>query len=719
MSPSALLDLWRDRWAKPAISALLIPYRDGTLSRRLEAFAFAPVWRNRPWRWGVRMAACLALLWATALPLTANAQIVFAIAVTAVVVYVRRFAGGILPLALACLSIVLSLRYFHWRVSSTLPSGAGGLDFAWAFALWSAELLMWLCSALMVARRLLPLHRTTTQQEGLAMSRPAVDAILWIEHATLAELQAQWKAVRALQWPDQRINLRAMCANEPTPEIAAWLLSQGLSATRWAPSEQQPPWERVDLSAIDAGTMLVWILDVRSPPVPPLFLTGCVACFADNPLLGLLHTPANPWTAGSTAQATPSSAGASHGCARHALVRRSALEDIVRPPHRRDPLHNSMATCMEMAGWEQAQLDAIGPPSPRCIYAAGTSTGVLRFRRLLDALWVRLRFFRPLAHTLWVLTPIVAFWLGTLPIQSTLLTLTAFLLPHWLMAHLAAAASDHRGRLTFSLLLRELVLPVYLQVRTTQSFLRTHWHHLGQRWRANRSMRDPALPWAQWIAVLAWVALNAWACAQASMALRNSHQPWNGSILILLALWAAWNILQAFSKLAIDKEALLVMQTHAQRQSVEAMVQWAGQRPLPCMARNFPQTKLTLEWPSALDFPEQPRLNDSVHFSLFHGFLEYPFEGRVTAIQSNRLQLQVAAADLAAYQALAGAIFSRDAQWPRWLPARDADNLLPSRVRAVLGVLEASFYNLTVQASLTRWVQRLRKWLRPGNHHHV
>lgn len=720
MTPATLLDLWRDRWAKPAIDTLFVPYRDSALNQRLEAFALSSAWRGRAWGRIVLVLSGLTALVAMMLPLTSNAQIVFAFSILAVVVYARRFAGGVLPLILACLSLVLSLRYFFWRVDTTLPTNASALDFAWAFALWSAEFFLWLGSALMVLQRLWPLHQKPCRLEEPPVAWPAVDIILWVEHATLAQLQTQCKAVQALAWPAQRITLHAMCAHEPDPDIQAWAQTQKLSLTHVASSAQYP-WEQILHLGKDLSAPFVWVLDVRSPPTDPRFLQDTLGWFTDNPSLGLLHTPLHPLADTVPAQALLCGID---GRAQHVLMRRSALEDIASAKMPRPSVDNSAATCARQTDWEHAWLmvhtpsSAPAAPSITCVYAH-LPAYVPQVHLLLNALRDRILFYRPLARALWMLTPVALLWLKALPIQSTLLTLAAFLLPHWLMAQLAVAASDNRGRLTFSLLLRELVLPLYLLIRTAQSFVRTQCQHLGQHWLRRSGVRDPALPWSRWGTALTWIVLNTWACVHALHALHRSPQPWNGSVLIVLALWAGWNAMQAVGTLAVEKEGRLVEKTHAQRQNVEAMVQWSGQRPLPCVASNFPQTALILEWPPTVPLLDRPQPGQPVFFSLFHGYHEYTFEGHITSLQASRLQLQVTPADLGAYRALASAIFSRDAQWPRWLPARDADRLLPSRVRTLLDILETAFYNLTVQASLALWMQRLRKWLRPGNHHHV
>lgn len=715
MTPSTLLALWRDRWAKPAINVLFVPYRDSALSKYLEDFALAPAWRSRPWRWSVRLLSALAALGVIALPLTPNAQIVFAFVIAAVVVYVRRFAGGVLPWTLASVSLVLSLRYFLWRVGQSLPTHADMLDFAWAYALCCAEFLLWLCGALAVVQRLWPLHQTPQRLTGQPVNWPTVDVVLWVDGADLESLQAQWKALQGLEWPVQRINFHAACPSEPANAVTEWARAQGL-ALAIDTKTAHDPWSAIVGNTDDLQADFTWFVGMCAPPVDPMFLQDTLGWFAANPSLALLHTPAHPLA---TKVPHPTLAlDMEDKRAQHALVRRRAVQEAL-PALDTDPNPGPIdrAAHLQAQGWDLAWL-VLAAPTITCIYQQAHAWP-LKVYAMLQALLERLRFYRPVAHTIWILAPVSVLWLQSLPIQGTLLTLGAFLLPHWLMAQVAIAASESQGRLTFSLLLRELVLPLHLLVRTTQSFVRTQWRHFWLRWRGHSAVRDPALPWAQWGFNLAWFAANAWACAHALQALRTSPFAWNASLLVWMALWAAWNAMQAVSALAIEKEARLVEQTRTQRRKVQAMVQWPGQRPLPCVTSDFPQTTLTLEWPASVRLQDSAHTAQPVFFSLFHGHHEYPFEGHVLTIQDNRLQLQVAPVCVSAYRTLASAIFSRDAQWPRWLPARDADNLLPSRLRALLNTLETAFYNLTVQAALSLWVQRLRNWLRPGKHHHV
>lgn len=710
MKPVLLLELWRDRWAKPPISALFLPYRDGPLSQQLEAFATAPLWRSRWWRWAARLVACLGLATLALMPLTVNAQIVFSAIVIAVMVYARRFGGAPLALGIACLSVVLGMRYLGWRIQTTLVPGFPWTAFAWGVAWWAAEALVWFGSLLMLLDRFWPLQRGPQALPPQAVQWPTVDAIVWADGPVLADIGPQIEALRQQDWPAHRVSLRLVCVRPPSELDRAWAQQHGLALVHY-PECTPTPWGQLNRLLWDLDGSMVLVVHASTPALTPRFLQECMGWMHHDSRLALLHTPGHPVLGASTPVAQQLQ------CDPRAQVmvwRRQALTDIAGI---------DLATAggslprLRAMGWESAHL--LVPPTATDPAQPGQLARVdrpfpsygLRSRMALQGMAQALHFYHPLFAAIFALTPVVALGLSALPLQASLLALAAFYLPHWVMASLARSASEPEGRLTFSLLLREQVLPLHLAVRTAQSFVATQSRHLWQRLRRTPTPRDPTLPARLWLTQLLWVAANGWAALQGAQRLLHSPHAAYTSALAVMVAWALWNILQALCRLAIHKEARLVQSTHQARQTMQAMVQTPGQRPLPGATTNFPSETLVLHLRSV---PAPMRIGQTLAFSLFHGYHEYAFEARLSAQENNTLHLQLLPTSVDGFQRLAQAVFSRDAHWPRWLPNREADHLLPSRVRAFLNVLETAFYNLVVQASKPPLIQLLKQWLQPG-----
>ncbi|MGQ0709790.1 MAG: hypothetical protein ACT4NV_08580 [Rhodoferax sp.] len=714
MKPAALLELWRDRWAKPPVSALFVPYRDGPLSQHLEAFATSALWRSPGLRWGGRLLACLGLLTLAFMPLTVNAQIVFAAILLATLVYARRFGGAVLALGIACVSAVMSMRYLGWRVHASIVPGYPLETFVWGMLWWSAEVLAWVGATLLLLERFWPLQRPPQPLPPQALHWPDVDAIVWSDTADPVALRLQVQALRSQAWPANRLGVHVVCAAAPSEQERAWAQEQGMALVHY-PECAQAPWGQINRLLWDLQGSVVVVVHASTPPLEANFLQHSLGWLHDDAALALLHTPAHPCTGGASAPVARQLRQRCDPRAQVAVWRRQALNDIAGL----DLQHpDGSIRQLRARGWESAHL-LIQNPAPGEPGATQTVARMdrpfpaygLRARMAMEHLAEVLRFYQPLYLGVFALTPLVALGLGSLPLQASLLALCAFYLPHWIMASLARGASEPGGRLVFSLLLREHILPLHLAVRTTQSFLATQWRHVWRRLRHTPPPRDPPLDARLWLTQLAWAGANLWAALQGARLLQQGPGAAYTSTLGVMVAWALWNALQAICRLAIEKEARLVQSTRDARQTMQAMVQTPGQRPLPCTTSNFPSQTLVLGLHSV---PTGMRPGQTLAFSLFHGYHEYTFDAQLTAIDPNTLQLQVAPASVEAYRKLAQAVFSRDAQWPRWLPGREADHLLPSRLRTVLHALETAFYNLVVQASKPPLIQLLKQWLQPG-----
>lgn len=713
MSPTALLGLWRDRWAKPDISALFLPYRDGKLSRQLEAFALSQAWRSAVWRWLVRLLATAGLIAVAWMPLSTNAQIVLSFLLLAVVVYVRRFASPVVALAIASLSSIMSLRYFEWRLTSSIPISSTLWVFACAFIWWVGEVFSWVLATLKLWSRFWPTERELQLLPSDAYLWPTVDVLLWVDGATPVQLQDQVRQWRTQDWPENKMVLKLASTQTPDPASVQWAHAQRLELVHYPESAGQP-WSQINRQLWDLQGDYIIVVGPHTSGIESGFLQQALGWMQADPSLGWLHTPTHALTGARSGVAQELQ---KLRCAKGtdvAVLRRSAVLAI-------GGLGFPLVQPMRANGWESAHLltsAATGAPQ-----GDGNRFGLslidrpfpkygLYLRMRLQAFADAMGFYSPVWKALFAVVPLVAVVLPTLPLQSTLLALVAFYGPHWLMWHLAEAESEYRGRLTFSLLLREKILPLHLLVRTTLSFSQTQMRHLLNRCTGRHvADRDPAIPIAAWGRAGVWALLNLLLAGAAARQLWDSPQLAYGSALLVFACWPAWNALRSIAGLAVDKEAALIEVTRQQRRAISAMVQMPGQRPLPGKTVNFPGELLEVQLVSTAP---QVGIGRVVAFSLFHGYHEYPFEGQVVAASESLVRIHIAPSSKDAYHLLGAAVFSRDANWPRWLPGRDADHLLPSRVRAVLAALETAFYNLVVQATKPPLMQWLKQWLRPG-----
>ena len=198
MTPQALLQLWRARWSKPEGLALRIPYSQGRMVVWMQRLAQSQFW-SLPGVALVCGASALALLLlAPEVELSSNSQIVWGALLLAGAIQARRWEGLQFTLLLGGLSLVAALRYFYWRMDSTLYP-YGGVDLALGLTLWAAEVYLFCMAAWAYARRVLgavsegPDDFWTRGQQGLRFYAPLVRGFLYL--LPLLALLGSWPLV--------------------------------------------------------------------------------------------------------------------------------------------------------------------------------------------------------------------------------------------------------------------------------------------------------------------------------------------------------------------------------------------------------------------------------------------------------------------------------------------------------------------------------------------
>ena len=154
MTPSGLLSLWRDRWNKPGRNDSYVYLVNGKVSKWIAATAESSNWQTPGLSLCVATLAIGILLLACTASLTTNSQIVLAWSIVSVTVYLRRHSGLVIGLTIAGMSLLLTMRYFYWRLGNTLPT-YWGLSFPLGLLLILAELHVWLRFTLHYIARIL------------------------------------------------------------------------------------------------------------------------------------------------------------------------------------------------------------------------------------------------------------------------------------------------------------------------------------------------------------------------------------------------------------------------------------------------------------------------------------------------------------------------------------------------------------------------------------
>jgi hypothetical protein len=702
LSSETLLTTWRTRWRKGMGRDLQVPYSESAATTWIERQRQAPFW-HLPVSGRIALLVCAVfMLLAPTIGLTLNGQILFATVQLVFAVVLSRYAGPVCAVALVGLSVIASSRYLYWRLLTTLPVAGG--EWLWGLLLALTEVFVALAWALRMAELHAPLFRVPPALPKAAVNWPRVDVLLWCEardpEGQRAQLHAQIQAVQQWDWPANKLQLHVA-----GPQLSDAVLAQLLPGAAHAHSAPQP---RAEWLASLGGELL---LVVEAPgDLPADVLHSGAASLVEQLARAYLCTP-------HSASAPSVWARAPLRCPEDfpplMLARRAALLALVRGRQR-----------WAVTGWlpPGSQVAQETPRTEDWLL----SDAVMRrqawaWRWQVRALLRGLQFYAPLAWALVWITPLLALGLGWAPVRSTWTELLAYGLPHLLMLGFANRAQDREGRLPTMRLLHEWALQLAMLWRTARAFLGTQLRYAGGRLWPQRVPRfpNPALP-----AVLRWregLLLGLHAVVLLPRVLQPSIDlAGGGSLTALYVVWALYNVLDSFARLALAKEAALVQAETERRARQEALLILGAGRVLRATTLNFPQVPLRLRWERSPGSALEP--GQAVTLSVMHRGVEHSFSARIPTGQSGDsagVEVMIEPIDQANYAAFGAAVFSREAGWPQWLAGRRADQLLPDSAHRLYKTVESVFYDFVIaRKGLLSFTQRLRAWIRPGSPNH-
>jgi hypothetical protein len=216
--------------------------------------------------------------------------------------------------------------------------------------------------------------------------------------------------------------------------------------------------------------------------------------------------------------------------------------------------------------------------------------------------------------------------------------------------------------------------------------------------------------WGLWIGVAIFLgAITTYLHALSKNAGSTHHlQPWYAAL--------AMGFICAFiGSMAVQKEIDCVKLAQSNKSKLRAMIKLPSGQLVSCMTSNFPDCHLALTLPRAIT----TQTNTSVEISLFSENYEYPLVAKVLSLQGNDLIVLIDDASVNDYAEFQSIVFTRDANWPLWLPARDADRLLPHWIWRLLMKGQDAFYHLTINSTMSDAVQKLKHWLKLGSKSNV
>lgn len=139
-------------------------------------------------------------------PLEMRDQAMFGAVVFAAALVIHRFRGRLATLTLVVVSLMVSSRYLHWRITASL-NGDTTLELALGIVLLSAEVYAFVVLALSYLQSVWPLRRRPVPLPADPALWPTVDVFIPTYNEPLAVVRTTVLAAQALDWPADKLNI--------------------------------------------------------------------------------------------------------------------------------------------------------------------------------------------------------------------------------------------------------------------------------------------------------------------------------------------------------------------------------------------------------------------------------------------------------------------------------------------------------------------------------
>ena len=143
-------------------------------------------------------------------PLGLGLQTLMGIGSFGLAMWLRRYEGHLISIALMVLSLVTSFRYMYWRLTETMPytePTANWVDIIAGTGLIVAELYALLVLILGFFQVLWPLHRKPTPLPADTSLWPTVDVYIPTYNEPMSVVRPTVLAAQDLDWPADKLNI--------------------------------------------------------------------------------------------------------------------------------------------------------------------------------------------------------------------------------------------------------------------------------------------------------------------------------------------------------------------------------------------------------------------------------------------------------------------------------------------------------------------------------
>lgn len=678
-----------------------VPAHDDGVNRRLTRLGNAildlPFWRSRVLSWLVALLAAGMAIIAIITPLAIYGQLVFSAITLGVALLLRRVAGRLSTLIMVGLSALTSLRYLHWRVTSTLGF-EHWLDAMFGYGLFLAELYAIMVLLLGYLQTSWPLRRRPVALPADTEQWPTVDIFIPTYNEPLNVVKQTVFTALAMDWPADKLKVYLLDDGR-RPEFREFCEQAGaIYLTR--PDNTHAKAGNLNAALAVSQGEFVAVFDCDHVPTRS-FLQVTMGWFLRDTKLAMLQTPhvffsPDPFEKNlNTFGAVPNEGELFYGvvqdgndlwnatffCGSCAVLRRDALHEVggVAVETVTEDAHTALK--LNRAGYNTAYLalpqaaglatESLGGHiGQRIRWARGMAQifrvdnplfgrGLKLFQRLcyLNAM---LHFFYGLPRLVFLTAPLAYLLLGAYIFHASAILIVAYAVPHLLHAFLTNSRMQGQFRHSFWNEVYESVLAWYIMRPVLAAVINPGLGKFNVTAKGG-VVQKAYFDWDLAKPYVILLAFNLAGFAWGIYRLASGTVIAQGELLTLLInmVWTVYNVLICSASAAVAAETRQLRLDPRVASNLRAAIRLSNGRTIACNTSDFSQSGVGLVLPPGASVA----LDQPVEVSIFRDAEEGVFPGTVVFSGDQRLGVRFDNLDLAQQAELAELTFARADTW--------------------------------------------------------
>lgn len=677
---------------------------------------------------GVFLSALAIVFLIASVPLDLEQQSLFSAVCLGVVLLLRRHAGRLTILMMIVLSVITSLRYLYWRLTSSLGF-EGVLDMIFGYGLVAAELYALLVLLLGFVQTAWPLNRKPWPLPADHTLWPSVDLYIPTYNEPLDVVRLTVLAAQSIDWPKDRLNIYILDDGR-REEFRTFCSEAGIGYITRADNSHA---KAGNLNNALRQTKGEYIATFDADHVPTRsFLQIGMGWFLKDPKLAMLQTPhfffsPDPFEKNlGTFRQVPNEGELFYGlvqdgndlwnatffCGSCAIIKRAPLEElggfavetVTEDAHtalklNRLGYNTAYLALPQAAGLATESLS--GHIGQRIRWARGMAQIFrtdnpllgkgLKLGQRLCYLNAMLHFFYGLPRLAFLTAPLAYLLFEAQVFQASSLLILAYALPHLVMANIVNSTIQGRFRHSFWNEVYETVLAWYIMRPVLLAMVNPKLGKFNVTAKGGVIDRN-YFDWAMARPYIVLLLLNLLGVfvGLAKLVLDTDAQV--ATLLINLS-WTLYNIIISAAAVAVAAEARQIRATPRVYAQLPAVIWLPNGKNITCQTNDFSQNGLGLSLPVELAL----NTGDQVQVSLFRGNEESVFPASVMFCRERTLGLSLQDLNLNQQRELTRLTFSRADIWASvW-----GNSVKDTPLRALQGITSIAWRGLRLLSRAT------------------